>query len=394
MGILWEKQSLPQPTSPSTGRYALVIHGGAGTMSKTGSTPSQRAAYKSGLRAALEAGYDVLRDGGEAMDAVVAAVSTMEDNPLFNSGKGAVFNTAGKNELEASLMLSKPPASHPEIPASRRGLGVTLMTRVRNPSHLVRALYLSPTAVPHAFLSGATAEDIGESLGVQLVDPSYFFTEHRWREHRRGLGLPEEPLPALVAFEDHPTPIPPLDQLPTGTVGAVALDVRGCIAALTSTGGRTNKTVGRIGDTPSMGSGFWAEEWNLEGSWVQRVLGRLFSSEEPKAVGVSGTGDGDYFIRLATAATVARRVQYLHESLEDATRRAVEDLLTEGGIGGVIALDNLGNGIPFVILKASEGLFTVPLTVAMPLNCPGMYRGVIREDGVPKTAIFADDVLD
>ncbi|KAG6862300.1 hypothetical protein C0995_015997 [Termitomyces sp. Mi166 len=367
-----------QPLLHSMGqRHVLVVHGGAGTMSKEGSTPAQRAAYKASLRAALEAGYNVLHNGGEAMDAVVAAVSIMEDNPLFNSGKGSVFNVAGKNELEASLMLSKPPASHPDIPTSRRGLGVTLLTRTRNPSQLVRALYLSPSAAPHTFLSGATAESLGESLGVQLVDPSYFFTERRWREHRRALGLPEEPLPEHSASADDSLLMPRLDQLPTGTVGAVALDIRGCIAALTSTGGRTNKLVGRIGDTPSMGSGFWAEQWsNSKGGWVQSILNRVFNSkQEPRAVGVSGTGDGDYFIRLNTAVTIARRVQYLHEPLEVAAQRAVEDLLMEGGIGGVIALDDLGN-------------------VTMPLNCPGMYRGVIREDGVPKTAIFADDILD
>ena len=196
-------------------------------------------------------------------------------------------------------MLSKPPASHPDIPPSRRGLGLTLLTRARNPSQLVRALYLSPSSAPHAFLSGAVAEELGASLGVELVDPSYFFTEHRWREHRRGLGLPEDPLP-----QDFPPPyqpedaMPSLDQFPTGTVGAVALDIRGCIAALTSTGGRTNKLVGRIGDTPSMGTGFWAEEWALhyagEQSWIHRVVSKIFAnSPRPHAVGISGTGDGD-----------------------------------------------------------------------------------------------------
>ncbi|KAG6820871.1 hypothetical protein H0H93_010215 [Arthromyces matolae] len=341
-----EKQaSPPPPTTISKPRYVLVIHGGAGTMSKKGSTLAQRAAYKASLRVALTAGYRVLSSGGEAMDAVVAAVSAMEDDPLFNSGKGAVFNIAGKNELEASLMLSKPPASHPEIPASRRGLGVTLLTRTRNPSQLVRALYLAPAAAPHTFLSGPTAEALGESLGIQLVDPSYFFTEHRWKEHRRALGLPEEPLPGHSALTAG-MPLPPLDQLPTGTVGAVALDIRGCIASLTSTGGRTNKLVGRIGDTPSMGSGFWAEQWDRsEVSWFQRMLGKIFASlQEPSAMGVSGTGDGDYFIRLNSAATLARRVQYLHEPLEVASQRVVDDLLLEGGIGGVIALDDLGKG--------------------------------------------------
>jgi len=189
-------------------------------------------------------------------------------------------------------MLSKPPASHLDIPATRRGLGATLLTRTRNPSHLVRALYLSPSSAPHAFLSGATAESIGASLGTQLVDPSYFFTEHRWREHRRGLGLPEDPLPQIPDLEDGS--LPSMAHLPTGTVGAVALDVRGCIAVLTSTGGKTNKLVGRIGDTPCMGTGYWAEEWKAQagahGLWANIMA---FGPREPSAVGVSGTGDGD-----------------------------------------------------------------------------------------------------
>lgn len=188
-------------------------------------------------------------------------------------------------------MLSKPPASHPAIPASRRGLGLTLLTRTRNPSQVVRELYLAPGLAPHSFLSGSTAENIAESLGATLVDPSYFFTEHRWREHRKGLGLPEEPLPYLSHGEPANS-VPPLDQLPTGTVGAVALDVRGCIAALTSTGGRTNKLVGRVGDTPVMGGGFWSEEWRKRG-FVRSVWRKLKGKTNLHGVGVSGTGDGD-----------------------------------------------------------------------------------------------------
>ena len=176
-----------------------------------------------------------------------------------------------KNELEASIMLSKPPSSHPEISPSRRGLAVTLLTRVKNPGKLARALYLSPDKGPHAFLSGFNAEKLAESLGEELVDPSYFFTEHRWKEHMRGL-------PQLT------TSIHALDPYPTGTVGAVALDAKGCIAAVTSTGGMTNKLVGRIGDTPIFGAGFWAEEWHGEGS--------------TQAVGISGTGDGDVSFTL------------------------------------------------------------------------------------------------
>lgn len=188
-------------------------------------------------------------------------------------------------------MLSKPPSTHPDIPSSRRGIGLTLLTRTRNPSSLARGLYLSPSVVPHTMLSGQAAEDLGhEHLGIELVDPSYFFTESRWREHRRGLGLPEEPLPP--GHKPSHLPFKNLDQLPTGTVGAVALDVRGCIAAVTSTGGKTNKLVGRVGDTPQMGLGFWAEEWKVEG-WVRKAWGKCRGKSTKRAVGISGTGDGD-----------------------------------------------------------------------------------------------------
>ncbi|RDX44090.1 asparaginase [Lentinus brumalis] len=364
---------LPQEATPaSPAKFTLVIHGGAGTMDKSRSTPELRKQYKAALSRTLLAGYTVLNAGGEAMDAAVAAVSSLEDCPLFNAGKGAVFNVAGKNELETSLMLSCPPSTHPSIPPSRRGVGITLLAHARNPSQLARALYLSPESAPHTMFSGVSAESLGAPLGVELVDESYFFTEHRWREHRRGLGLPEDPLPYPGRGDDDSQA--PLDQLPTGTVGAVALDVRGCIAAVTSTGGRTNKLVGRVGDTPVMGAGFWAEEWTVTG-WARRVLRRLKGKSKTVAVGVSGTGDGDYFIRLATGSTIGRRMKYLHEPLSVAAKACVEELRRDGGIGGVIALDNGGN-------------------VAMPMNCSGMYRGVVYEDGVPKTAIFDDDELD
>jgi beta-aspartyl-peptidase (threonine type) len=264
-----------------------------------------------------------------------------------------------QNELEASIMLSKPPSSHPTILQSRRGAALTLLTRARNPSQLARAIYLHPELVQHPFISSSTAEDIGAKLGEELVEPSYFFTEHRWRKHRRGLGLPEEPIPtpvnddysnpsrsdALIDLTDskHPSsraaappyvasesvthsPDIPLDSYPTGTVGAVALDIRGCIAAVTSTGGRTNKLPGRIGDTPLMGAGFWAEEWDensskgdlrkssdwmLFPSWLRDIWDRLNGQSSPDktceridgkvAVGVSGTGDGDVRRSISSA---------------------------------------------------------------------------------------------
>ena len=253
----------------------------------------------------------------------------LSDNPLFNAGKGAVFNSAGfvralfslstrytetklltssfpieQNELEASLALSHPPASHPHVPPSRRALSLTLLTRTRNPSQLARALYLSPASTRHAFLSGVPAEDLG---GLPLVDPSYFYTSTRWREHRRGLGLPEDSAPGEDKREgddddddeeegeeggngDESEVL--LDMMPTGTVGAVALDVRGCVAACTSTGGRTNKLPGRVGDTPHLGAGFWAEEWQASRWRWRRWLSRPRRSKV-HAVGVSGTGDGD-----------------------------------------------------------------------------------------------------
>ncbi|KDQ21829.1 hypothetical protein BOTBODRAFT_169022 [Botryobasidium botryosum FD-172 SS1] len=359
---LAEKSLLPHPGVESKPRHhaspVLVIHGGAGTMSRERSTPEQREVYRETLREALRAGHAVLQAGGEAMDAAIAAVAVLE-------GKGAVFNVDGKNELEASLMLSKPPASHPSIPATRRGLALTLLTRARNPSKVASALYLSPDLAPHALLSGSNAEHIGEQLGEQLVDPSYFWTERRWKEHRSALGLPETPYPPGTSpSPDEPTS-PFLDQLPTGTVGAVALDTRGCISCVTSTGGRTNKLVGRIGDTPSMGSGFWAEQWEVKGK-LRRAWRKVLGKRE-RAVGVSGTGDGDYFIRQAAAVAVAHRMRFHHDSLSKASRHVVEDLKRNGGSGGLIALDDEGN-------------------VAMPLNSTGMYRGVIRKDGVPKCA--------
>lgn len=195
-------------------------------------------------------------------------------------------------------MVSKPPVTHSHLPTARRGFSAALLTRTKNPSKLVGALYTRPDLAPHAFLSGATAEvDLGhEKLGTELVDPSYYFTDARWKEHRRGLGLPEESPPELstdtLAADD------PLDLMPKGTVGAVALDSHGCISVVTSTGGRTNKLVGRIGDTPSMGSGFWAEEWTFKKrSYLPRALRRILrlplAIGHVQGVGVSGTGDGD-----------------------------------------------------------------------------------------------------
>jgi beta-aspartyl-peptidase (threonine type) len=209
-------------------------------------------------------------------------------------------------------MLSKPPAAHPTIPTTRRGISVALLTRTKNPSHLVRALYLTPSLAPHPMLSGPTAETIGiEHLGIQTVDPSYFWTEERWKQHRTGLGLPVEPIEPprtpnvkseTASETDSETTevgslksleFEPIDLMPKGTVAAVALDIRGCIATVTSTGGKTNKLVGRVGDTPVMGSGFWAEEWERKGGLFKRTWDRWSGKPTHCGVGISGTGDGD-----------------------------------------------------------------------------------------------------
>ncbi|KAF8316352.1 asparaginase [Clavulina sp. PMI_390] len=335
-------------------------------------TIEQQEQYRQALRGALMAGHEVLKTGGEAMDAVVAAVVRLEDCPLFNAGHGAVFNTDGKNELESSLMTSKPPASHPEVPVSRRGSALALLSHIRNPIKAAREVYLAHDRTHHVLLSGAAAEQLAKELGCEMVDPSYFWTLKRWKEHRRGLGLPEQPYtPGVRVRDDHGEL--PLDQLPKGTVGAVALDKRGCIAAATSTGGATNKLPGRIGDTPQLSAGFFATEWKPRG-WLNRTWRHINGKGATRAVGISGTGDGDYFIRQGTAAKVAYRMEFLGESVSKAASVAVKELGEDGGKGGVIAVDEVGN-------------------VALPLNSSGMFRGVIRDDGAPLMALWLDKQL-
>jgi beta-aspartyl-peptidase (threonine type) len=169
---------------------------------------------------------------------------------------------------------------------------LTLLTRTKNPSKLARAIYLSPEIVPHTTLSGHEAESVGKELGIEQVDPSYFFTEDRWKKHRHGLGFPDEPYPPGETPSEAGS-WETLDQTQTGTVGAVALDCRGCIASVTSTGGGTNKMVGRIGDTAQMGSGFWAQEWKEKPRFFQKVLNKLLGRRQTRAIGVSATGTGD-----------------------------------------------------------------------------------------------------
>jgi L-asparaginase / beta-aspartyl-peptidase len=306
---------------------ALVIHGGAGVIERTSLGADDERAIRAELDRALDAGHGVLAAGGSALDAAVAAVLVLEDSPRFNAGKGAVFNADGRHELDASLMQGH----------DRSAGAVAGVTTVRNPILLARAVM---ERSPHVMLAGAGAEAFAdEQDDIARVPNTWFDTDER----RRQLEIAQE------------RDAQALDELPTvgayfGTVGAVALDAQGRIAAATSTGGMTNKKWSRVGDSPLIGAGTWADEH----------------------CGVSGTGWGEYFIRNAVAHDICARVAYRGDSLTAAADEVLLRRVPEhGGDGGAIALDADGN-------------------IAMPFNTSGMYRGWVRPDGSRGTAIFRD----
>jgi len=314
----------------------LVIHGGAGTITRAEMTPEREASYRAKLTEALEIGHRILTAGGTGLDAVEATIRVMEDSPLFNAGKGAVFTAAGRNELDASIMDG----------ASGKAGAVAGVTTVKNPISAARAVM---EKTRHVLLATGGADTFAAEIGLETVAPGYFFTQRRWdalqrRRERDGL----EPLPAPAATTE-PTPAGPAH----GTVGALALDARGQLAAGTSTGGMTNKRYGRVGDSPIIGAGTWAD----------------------KRCATSGTGEGEYFIRLTIARDVCARLDYLELSLAEAADQAIHGALTEaGGTGGLIALDAEGNA-------------------AMPFNTEGMYRGWIAADGAAHVSIYGDEGL-
>jgi beta-aspartyl-peptidase (threonine type) len=286
----------------------LAIHGGAGTIARRELTPLRERQYCAGLAAALRAGYAVLDNGGSSMDAVTAAVVALEDSPLFNAGRGATLNAAGEHELDASVMDG----------ASGKAGAVTGVRRIRNPVLAARAVM---ERTPHVMLAGAAADRYARSAGLALVSPRYFSTPERARALRRARAH------ALSSAADR-----------HGTVGAVALDGSGNLAAATSTGGYTNKMAGRVGDSPIIGAGTYADN---------------------ATCAVSTTGIGEFFIRAVAAYDVAARMRYLGETLGLATRRALARVVALGGDGGLIAVDRAGK-------------------VAMPFVSEGMYRGVAR----------------
>ncbi len=307
---------------------ALAIHGGAGTIRRAELTPEKDAALREGLKAALEAGHATLRSGGSALDAVEAAVVALEDDPLFNAGRGAVFTLDGTHELDAAVMDG----------ATGQAGAVAGVKLVRNPVRLARRVM---EASPHVFLGFEAADAFAREQGLACVPQDYFSTESRWQ----ALLLEKARLAAGGFPEDAP------EDRRHGTVGAVALDAMGRLAAATSTGGMTAKRPGRIGDTPVIGAGTWAD-------------GRC---------AVSCTGHGESFIRAAAAHDLAARMAYGGLRLEQAAEAVVHGALPGlGGSGGLIAIDAQGN-------------------VAMPFNSEGMYRAWVAFQGQPSVAIYGGE---
>ncbi|MFA6956560.1 MAG: isoaspartyl peptidase/L-asparaginase [Thermoanaerobaculia bacterium] len=316
-----------EPAAPVT----LVIHGGAGTLNRGDMTPELEAEYRGTLETSLRTGHKLLKDGHPSVDAVEAAIHVMEDSPLFNAGKGAVFTHNGTNELDAAIMDGR----------TMKAGAVAAVTIIRNPISAARAVM---ERSPHVMLIGKGAELFATAQGLEVVDPSYFWTERRWRQLQKALVDASAPKSgeADPAGPDHKF----------GTVGAVALDAEGHLAAGTSTGGMTDKMYGRVGDTPVIGAGTYASD---------------------QSCAVSATGHGEFFIRFTVARDIAARMEFTHLSVEAAANQVVMKALKEaGGTGGVIALDRKGN-------------------YAMPFNTTGMYRGVIGPDGVPHVWIYSNE---
>ncbi|CAG8679411.1 270_t:CDS:2, partial [Cetraspora pellucida] len=328
----------------------LVIHGGAGIIDRKDFPESKQKEYLDALKKALLAGHEILKEGGSSIDAVVASVKVMEDCPFFNAGKGSVFTISGKNELEASIMQG--------VDSHAAG-ACTLLSTIKNPIILAKTLLQDPEN-PHVFLGGIEAEKYAKSKGLEIVDPGYFWTKHRWKQHLDELENKKPMQPENLRMinnlnnGDSRDVCDAADPSPIGTVGAVAVDINGIISTATSTGGFNNKKDGRIGDTPLIACGTWADN---------------------ETCGVSGTGNGEFFIRHSVAYDVAARMKYLDESVQDATSKVIENLSKVGGYGGVIALDKYGN-------------------FAMPFNTDGMFRGYIRvSESIPYAYIFNDDNL-
>lgn len=322
----------------------IAIHGGAGAMSRAAMTPEKEQEYLSALDGILAAGQAVLAAGGSALDAVTEAVRLLEDCPLFNAGHGAVFTSAATHELDASIMDG----------ATLRSGAIAGVDCVRNPVLAARKVMEESK---HVFFVGEGAEAFAREHGLDIVDPSYFSTDARreqllrvQRETPEAAVLDHDGQALVANSQPAAAPAEPLDaDKKLGTVGAVAVDAQGNLAAATSTGGITNKQVGRVGDAPLIGAGCYASN---------------------RTCAVSTTGTGEMFIRMVAAYDVAAQMEYAGTPLAEAARRVVEDKLpTIGGKGGLIAVDAQGN-------------------VTLPFNTEGMYRGYARVGEPPVASIY------
>jgi beta-aspartyl-peptidase (threonine type) len=303
--------------------WSLAIHGGAGVIERGDLTPDMEAAYRASLNAALTAGSNVLGGGGSSLDAVEAAIRVLEDDPLFNAGRGAVFTADGRNELDASIMDG----------STRKAGAVAGVTRTRNPISLARAVMEKS---PHVMLAREGADQFSVERGLPQVDLSYFRTEQRWQQ-------------LLDWRKDNAKLLDPTHS--RGTVGAVAIDVNGHVAAGTSTGGMTGKRWGRVGDSPVIGAGTYAADGNCA---------------------VSATGSGEYFIRASAARQICDRIAWGRQDVKSAAADTIADIGNIGGDGGVIAMDGNGN-------------------IAFAMNSSGMYRGWVSSAQAASTAIYSSE---
>ena len=340
LGLMAEPSIAPTVPRP----FALVIHGGAGVILRKDLSPELELKYRAALSQALLAGYEVLERGGTATDAVIAAINVMEDSPLFNAGKGAVLNAEGQCELDASLMDGRTLSAG----------AVAGLHHIKNPINLARDVMEKS---PHVMMIGDGAEKFAAGLHYAFVPPEYFITEHRrkqleeakaqdLREGKHTSALNHEPV--TYASDDERTLA---RQRKYGTVGCVALDHAGNIAAGTSTGGMTNKKFGRVGDAPIIGAGTYASN---------------------ATCGVSATGWGEYFIRANVAHDISARMEYQGKDVRSAAIATLAKVAQLGGDGGVICLDRLGH-------------------VAMEFNTPGMYRAYHVSGQAPVVAIYSDE---
>ncbi len=317
----------------SSPKIAIAIHGGAGTIKKENMTAQQEQAYKTVLQEALKTGYKILKQGGSSLDAVEATIHVMEVSPLFNAGKGAVFTHDGKNELDAAIMDGK----------TRNAGAVAGISTVKSPISAARAVMEKSE---HVMMVGKGAEQFAKEQGLEIVDPSYFYTQKRYDQLQEIIHTEKQQLDHSGSQGHIPAQFP--DQK-FGTVGAVALDEDGNLAAATSTGGMTNKRYGRVGDVPIIGAGTYADN---------------------NTCAVSATGHGEYFIRSVVAYDIAALMKYKGMSLKEAASEVVKHKLVDfGGDGGVIAIDRQGN-------------------IAMPFNTSGMYRASMDINGKMYVGIY------